>query len=334
MPEPLISVIVPCLNEEPTIALLLEALQRQSFPSTQFEVVIADGNSTDGTRQRIAKFQLAHPHPAIRVIDNPSRAIPAGLNLAIAAARGGVILRLDAHSVPDKDYLEQSLADLKADKGWNVGGRWDIRPGSKNWIASAIALAAGHPIGIGDAQYRFSEQAQHVDTVPFGCFKKELIDQIGPFDESLQANEDYEFNARIRAAGGQVWLNPAIRSVYFARAKFSALMKQYSRYGYWKWRMIQRFPTTLRWRQALPPLFVLGLFLGPLLVFVWPWAKMVWLSAVVSYVTLLALVGIQITFQTKDLRNLVGVPAAIFIMHSSYGSAFLWSIIRSTLPGN
>ena len=329
MPEPEISVIVPCLNEESTVPLLLDALRQQSFSPSKFEVIIADGLSEDATRERIAEFCQAYKQPEVRVIDNPSRSIPIALNLAIEAAKGSTILRLDAHSVPQTDYLEQSLTDLNAGKGWNVGGRWLIRPANPGWMARAIAIAAAHRFGIGDAKYRFSEQAGEVDTVPFGCFHRRLIEEIGPFDETLQANEDYEFNARIHAAGGKVWFNPAIRSQYFARASFADLARQYWRYGYWKWRMLRRFPDTLRWRQALPPAFVLGLLIGPLMASRWLWAEWLWLGAVVSYALILALIGFQTSLQHKDLRHLIGVPIAIVLMHLSYGSAFLWSTLKS-----
>ena len=126
-------------------------------------------------------------------------------------------------------------------------------------MAQSIAAAASHPLGVGDALYRHASKASQVDTVPFGAFKRELLALVGFFDESLLTNEDYEFNTRIRKSGGTIWLDPAIRSVYFARPTLAALARQYSRYGFWKWRMLRRYPETLRWRQGLPPLFVLSL---------------------------------------------------------------------------
>jgi glycosyltransferase involved in cell wall biosynthesis len=329
MSAPELSVIVPCLNEESTILLLLEALRQQSHPTNKFEVIIADGLSEDGTRNVIAEFQQSHKLPEVILLDNPSRSIPKALNLAIEAARSQTILRLDAHSLPDSDYLEKSLADLETGLGWNVGGLWLIKPGADTWVADSIAIAAAHPFGIGDAKYRYADAAQSVDTVPFGCFKKSLIDKIGSFDETLQSNEDYEFNARIRAAGGLVWFNPGIRSQYFARGNFMDLARQYLRYGYWKFRMLSKFPATIRLRQALPPLFVLGLGLGPFLANIWPVANILWLGAVVSYVAILAFIGIQASLQHRNLRHLFGIPSAIALMHLSYGSAFLWSAIRS-----
>jgi hypothetical protein len=167
--------------------------------------------------------------------------------------------------MPYPDYIERSVADLQAGFGENVGGTWEIQPGAQTWVAQSIAAAASHPLGVGDALYRHTDRAAHVDTVPFGAFKRELLALIGFFDESLLTNEDYEFNARIRRSGGKIWLDPSIRSVYFARPTLAKLARQYTRYGFWKWRMLRRYPETLRWRQALPPLFVFSLIGGAVL---------------------------------------------------------------------
>ena len=140
-----------------------------------------------------------------------------------------------------------------------MGGIWDIQPQGKGWQARAIAAAAAHPFAVGDAYYRFTRAAQEVDTLPFGAFRKSLIERIGAFDEDLLTNEDYEFNVRLRKSGGRIWLDPAIRSVYFARSNLLDLARQYWRYGFWKVRMLRRHPNTIRWRQSLPPLFVLSL---------------------------------------------------------------------------
>jgi glycosyltransferase involved in cell wall biosynthesis len=326
---PTVSIIVPCFNEEATISELLEAIYAQTYPRAELEVVLADGMSTDGTRARIEEFRRSHADLDVRVIDNPARSIPVALNLAIAAARGETIVRLDAHSSPQPDYVARCLAALDAKLGWNVGGVWEIRPGRESWLAKGIALAAAHPLGVGDARYRYTTQAGAVDTVPFGAFRRSLIERIGGFDERLQTNEDYEFNARIRRAGGQVWLDPAIRSAYYARPTLTTLARQYARYGYWKLRMLRRYPGTLRLRQAIPPLFVLSLVVLIPLAALWPPAR--WLLGVemVSYGLLLLGVGAQKALQHRQLSLLVSLPLAMMTMHLSWGVAFLGSLISS-----
>jgi len=206
------------------------------------EVLIADGLSEDGTRDVIAEFQTKHPDLQVHVLENPNRIIPAALNVGIAAAQGEYILRMDAHAIPRPDYVARCVEVLQARQAENVGGVWEIQPQNESWIARSIAAAAAHPIAVGDAGYRIGSQAGYVDTVPFGAFRRELIERIGLFDERLLTNEDYEFNTRIRQSGGRIWLDPQIRSVYFARGSLSDLAKQYWRYGYWKAQMLKRYP--------------------------------------------------------------------------------------------
>jgi GT2 family glycosyltransferase len=183
---------------------------------------------------------------------------------------------------------------------------------------------------VGDALYRHTKQAAEVDTVPFGSFRRALIDQIGFFDEALLSNEDYEFNARVREGGGRVWLDPSIRSVYFARSTLLELIRQYWRYGFWKWRMLRRYPGTLRWRQALPPLFVISLIgLAILSVFL-PLARILLAGELLLYFSIMILAGLQVAFQQRKAYFIPGLPLAIAAMHLSWGSGFLWSILSSS----
>jgi GT2 family glycosyltransferase len=195
-------------------------------------------------------------------------------------------------------------------------------------VAESIAAAAAHPLGVGDALYRHAEKAAEVDTVPFGAFKRELLALVGFFNEDLLTNEDYEFNARVRSSGGKIWLDPQIRSVYFARSTLATLARQYARYGFWKWRMLRRFPETIRWRQGLPPLFVLSLVgLGLLGAFL----PVFWILLAVEmgiYLLALAAAGAQMALRQRKAFLLAGLPLAIATMHVAWGAGFLWSMIR------
>jgi succinoglycan biosynthesis protein ExoA len=324
---PLVSVIVPCYNEEATIHLLLDAVYQQTYPRANMEVVIADGLSTDRTLDQIQNFKAQHPDLSLLIVSNEKRNIPAGLNRAIQAANGMYIIRLDAHSMPNRNYVAQSVADLEQNLGDNVGGVWEIQPGDKGWLSQGIALAASHPLGVGDARYRYTDRAGPTDTVPFGAFRRSLIERIGLFDEKLLTNEDYEFNTRVRQAGGTVWLDPAIRSVYFARSTLSALARQYWRYGYWKVRMLRKYPATIRWRQAIPPLFVASLFILACLSIWLPVARWLIGVALVLYLIVLGLVSIRLAIKFGDYRIIFSVPPAIMTMHLSWGTAFLWSMV-------
>jgi len=328
---PTVSVVVPCFNEEKTIGLLLDAIYCQDFMRTEIEVVIADGLSSDHTRGVIAGFQAGHPDLAVRIVDNPQRIIPAALNTAIRASRGEYIVRLDAHSVPAPDYIRRCISALQDGKGENVGGIWQIQPGGEGWVARSIAAAAASQLGVGDALYRYTSQAGDVDTVPFGAFRRALVDRIGPFDETLLTNEDYEFNTRIRQSGGKVWLDPAIHSVYFARPSLETLARQYFRYGFWKYRMLRRYPGTVRWRQALPPVFVLSLVFLLLLALFWSPAWILLACEIGLYALVLLLAGARLALQRKDIGLAAGVPLAIADMHVYWGGGFLVSVVKSVI---
>lgn len=332
--HPFVSIIVPCYNEEATIRHLLEAVFAQTYPREYLELVISDGLSTDRTRDVIAAFQKEHADLSVRVVDNKVKTIPSGLNQAIRESRGEIIVRLDAHSMPIPEYVERCVAAHQSGKGENVGGVWEIRPGAETWIAESISFAAAHPLGVGDAMYRLNAKAGAVDTVPFGSFRRALIEKIGTFDETLLSNEDYEFNTRVRESGGVVWLDPSIRSVYFSRSTLGKLATQYWRYGYWKLQMLRRYPHTLRWRQALPPMFVLSLFsLIVLSLWIVP-ARYLLAAQVFVYFLVLSLAGLKLAINKRKGFLFWGLPFAIFTMHFSWGAGFLWSGILSLFKKN
>jgi len=320
---PSVSVIIPCRNEEKTIHLVLDAIHAQTYPRELQQVVIADGFSEDRTREQIESFKTSHPDLVVMVVNNPKRIIPAGLNAAILASSGDLIVRMDAHSIPNPDYVALCVDALERNVAQNVGGVWDIQPGRNSWIASSIAAAAGNPLAVGDARYRFTEKAAYVDTVPYGSYKRELFHQIGLFDETLLANEDYELNTRIIQSGGKIWLDPKIRCVYFARSSLRALSKQYYGYGYWKFQMLKRYPETLRWRQALPPAFILGLFLFLLAGIFWKPALILFAIALGLYLLVLLGVGIHMASKKSDILMIIGIPLAIITMHFSWGAGFI-----------
>lgn len=325
-----VSVIIPCYNEQATIEELLTSLWSQDFPSSEMEVIIADGLSTDGTRDRIESFQELHPDFKIRVIYNRERTIPAGLNAALDVAQGKYIIRLDAHVSPAEDYVSRSVQALEKNLGDNVGGVVNIRPGSSSWIGKSIAVAVSHPLGVGDARYRIGSDARAVDTVPFGGYHRSLIEEIGPYDEDLLANEDYEFNVRVRQSGGTVWLEPEIQSIYIARANLSDLARQYWRYGFWKLRMLLRYPKTFRWRQLSGAFVLTWLVLG--LGSIWfPLARLLLFIEAVIYGFALFLAGLTSAIKYQQVSLILGVPLAISTMHFSWGSGFLWSAITAGL---
>jgi len=246
MTDPQISIIIPCYNEERFIAGALNQLVKQSCDAL-FEIVVVDGASTDDTRRVIEDFAAKNSGVPLRVIDNPARNIPTALNLGIRAARGDLIVRMDAHSAPSSNYVSRCTELLRAQRAAIVGMPWHIKPGADSLMARAIAAAVSHPLGAGDAKYRLpGTTSQFVDTVPFGAFHKSLWEQLGGFNEQLLTNEDYDFNYRVRKQGGTILLDNEAHSDYFARPRLSDLARQYFRYGVWKARMVKLHPSSIK----------------------------------------------------------------------------------------
>lgn len=323
-----VTVIIPCYNEEHTIQILLDAIRNQDYPKEKMEVVIADAFSEDNTRQKICEFSDLHEDLLVRVVDNPRRTIPAAVNTAVENAQGEFIVRMDAHSAPNREYIRQSVELLKSGKAQNVGGIWEIKPGSDSCMAKAIARAAAHPLGAGDASYRTKGQSGYVDTVPFGAFRRDFFIKLGKFNEEMLSNEDYEFNTRVRQSGGKIWMDTRIQSQYYARKTLSELSRQYWRYGFWKFKMLKKYPDSIRWRQAIPPVFVLFLVLFGIMSFISSFAFIILIAVSGVYFSALLSAGIFESVKNKNACfNLM--VFALITMHFSWGGGFLMSIFKN-----
>lgn len=327
----LVSIIIPCFNEQKTIGTLLYSLLEQTYPREKMEVIIADGLSTDNTMQEIKKFQEENPSLKVILVDNPKQIIPSGLNMALKASQGDFIVRIDAHSLPYPNYVEDCVEILKDGLAEIVGGVWEILPGADTRMAEAIARSASLPIAVGDALYRHSHKPGYVETVPFGAFKRELLALIGFFNEDLLVNEDYEFNSRLLKSGGRIWLDPRIRSKYFARPTLSKLLVQYGRYGFWKWQMLRKNLSTLRLRQALPPLFVFSLLISILVTSLYNPLWFIPVGILGIYSLLLVSIGLIISINDKKASFVISIPVVIASMHFTWGGGFLWSMIIGNL---
>jgi glycosyltransferase involved in cell wall biosynthesis len=325
-----ISIIVPCYNEVRGIRDLLAALAGQSYPLEELEIIIADGMSTDGTRDVVQSFQRENPHLPILMVDNPARIIPAALNAAIQSSSGEIIIRLDAHSAPSPDYVQLCVETLEDTGAANVGGIWEIQPGDETWIARGIAAAAAHPLGAGGARYRVGGPPGPVDTVPFGAFRRSWLERVGKFNEALLSNEDYEYNVRLREAGGVVYFDPRIRSVYIARPTLLALGRQYARYGYWKARMLRGYPGTLRLRQLIPPVFVVSVLVLALLSLIYPLARALLTIELGTYGLFAFTSAVLAAWRRRDPALVFSFMLALIMIHFSWGIGFWNGFIRST----
>jgi len=328
---PFVSIVIPCFNEERYIFKVLENLAGQ-YQSGRSEIIVVDGRSTDATRERVAEFKRAYPSLHVLLVDNPARNIPAGVNLGINNARGDVIVRMDAHSIPSANYVRRCVEQLEAAEDVSVVGMpWRIRPGAETRAGRAIALAVAHPFGIGDAKYRLPDRAatEFVDTVPFGVFRKSLWREVGGFNEALLANEDYDFHYRIRQRGGRILLDTSGHSLYFARPTFKELARQYVRYGRWKAQMVKLHPRSLRWRHLVAPAFVAGVASTALAGFWWRPAWLLLLAAVIPYALLSLLCAFQLARRARDMSLMLHVALIFPLLHITWGSSFWLGLLRA-----
>jgi glycosyltransferase involved in cell wall biosynthesis len=326
-----VSVVIPCYNEANFIGKVLENLADQ-YESDRYEIIVVDGRSEDRTREEIEAFKSTRPEVAVVLIDNPARKIPAALNLGVAAARGEIIARMDAHAVPSEGYVRRCVEVLRQADAGVVGMPCHVLPGADTLLARAIAYAVSHPFGIGDAKYRLSKGAalqEAVDTVAFSCFRKSLWQELGGFNESLSTNEDYDFNYRVRLAGREVILDRSGHCDYFARTSFSDLATQYRRYGGWKARMIRLHPRSVKLRHLVAPAFVLSLVGLVILSFFWPPFAILLSLDIGLYVLLALAFAWQIKERSKDgLGMLLVLPLVFLTIHLTWGTSFLVGLVR------
>ena len=254
MTQPFVTIAIPCLNEARYIEKALATIAAQTYPHDRFEILVADGGSTDGTRDILAR--LGADDARIRMIDNPKRLQAAGMNEMLAVAKGEIIVRMDVHCEYAPDYVEACVRVLDQTGADNVGGAQRAR--AETTFQHALCAALTSPLGVGGAKYRSEDAEGFVDTVFLGAFRRAVLDRVGAYDPGAITNEDAELNQRILDAGGKVFLSKEIVVHYFPRASLEALAKQYYRYGRGRARTLLKHGRLTTIRPALPAMMVAG----------------------------------------------------------------------------
>ena len=327
-----VATVIPCRNEARRLPALLYALTGQSRPPD--EIVVVDDRSIDRSAEIVRAWAEAHPQTPVRVVTGAGRGPGPAMNVGIASTSADIIMRMDGHAVPATDYLERSLATALRDGGTElrdtigvVGGVWDVQAGAPTSVARAIAAVVSHPVGSGGAAYRSagsgSSTPRDVDTVPFGTFPRAVWEALDGFDESLEANQDYDFNYRARAAGYRVVLDPSIRCAYFARPTLWTLARQYFRYGFWKWQMLRKHPRSMRSRQLLSAALLPWVLATAALAIVRPSVGV----GVVALLYPLVVVSSAIHVALTRRVNPASAVAAIAVVHLAWSAGF-WAGTR------
>jgi glycosyltransferase involved in cell wall biosynthesis len=326
-----VSIVIPCRNEVRHVGPCLESILSSDYPLDRLEVVIADGMSDDGTRDVIRAY--AAKYSWITMVDNPKRITPCGMNLAIRASRGETIIRMDAHAMYPAHYLRPLIAAQRETGAENVGTVIDTLPADDTAMAAAIAVGLSHPLGVGNSHFRVGTASRRwVNHVPFGCWRRDLFDRIGYFDEEMARDQDVEFNGRLLNAGGRILLLPEVVSQYHARRTIAQLARMMYQYGYFKPLVARKTGKILTVRQLVPSLFVLTVVacLG-----LAPW----WRPA--GPLLALVLAAYAVLIGTAAIRSVRRGPAAALAlvavlptMHVSYGIGYLRGIVDHFLrPG-
>lgn len=314
----MLTVICPIYNEEKYIAKCIESIMQQDFPKDKLEVLFIDGMSKDRTREIINSYLPKCPY--IRVLDNPMKIVPYAMNKGILEAKGEVIIRIDAHTIYEKNYfstLVKRLYDLGAD---NVGAVCKTDVLNKNSKTLAIREVLSNRFGVGNSIFRTGiDRVMEVDTVPFGCWRREVFDKYGLYDVRLVRNQDIELNKRILRGGGKIFIVPDTYCTYLARETFSGLAK--NNFGNGKWNILTVYFTkqfdSLSLRHFIPLIFVLSLVIPTLLSTIFLPLILFSLLSLLAYILLLGSVSLKLSI-TKRL-NFFFLLISFIVLHVSYG---------------
>jgi succinoglycan biosynthesis protein ExoA len=319
--RPLISVIIPTLNEEKHIRAVIDDMLGQEGLDADIEVLVADGGSKDTTRSIVAEYSR---RGNVRLVDNPKRYQVYGYNLAIRAARGSIICIIHAHAEYSREYLATCMETRNRTGAANVGGVISHR--GDGLIGEAIALAMSSPLGVGDSSYRHATHEQWCDSVMGAFVDRRIFDEVGFYNETNIINEDCEFNYRLRAAGYKIFLTPRIEVTYYVRSSLTGLARQYLQYGFYRrWTEVQH-PGSVPLRVYAPPLLVLGLAGSALLcAFGFLTAGAIVPALYLCFLAIGFFDGIR---RTKRFLLALLEPVAIATMHLAFGFGWLRGFVK------
>ena len=323
----MLSVICPIYNEEKYIAKCIDSILEQDYPKDDLEVIFVDGMSKDRTREIVNEY--TNKYPFIRLIDNPEKIVPPAMNKGIKTAKGDIIMRLDAHATYEKNYfsvLVHALKELGAD---NVGAVCKTDVLNKTPKTLAIREVLSNKFGVGNSVFRTGvDKVMEVDTVPFGCWKRDVFDKYGLYDVRLVRNQDIELNKRILRAGGKICIVPDTFCTYLARETYQGLAK--NNFGNGKWNILTVFYTkqfnSLSIRHFIPLLFVLSLIVPTILSLIYTPFLIITLLSLLAYVSLLGMISLKLSIKKK--LNFIYLLTSFLVLHLSYGWGSLMGLMK------
>ena len=316
---PSVTVIMPVLNEESHLEASVNSILSQSYP-TEIELILALGPSHDETNA-IAKA-LAKKDKRIKLLDNPRGLTTVGLNAAIKIAKHDYIVRIDAHSEPAENYLQDGIRILIEQDADEVGGIMHAQ--GRSAFQKAVAYAYTSRWGIGGASYHVGGQAGEAESAYLGIFKKSALERVGGYDEAIIRGEDWDLAQRIKRTGGKVWFSPELKVTYWPRGRFDRLVKQFYSTGVWRGDLTRRDIGGASKRYFMPPLLVLGILLGLVLL---AFGQLIGVIPAAAY--LLGITLVAVLAGGLSLKARAALVIALATMHLSWG----WGFIRGFMRG-
>jgi glycosyltransferase involved in cell wall biosynthesis len=311
-----LSVIVPTRNEQAHLSSTLGSLVHQTLPRECYEVIVVDGDSTDRTVEIVETVQRGFGN--VRLFKNPKRIMPSGMNIGLAHSCGSVIVVAGAHTTYPSDYLENCLACLEKTGADVVGGPMITRPKKPGFVPRICAALLSNPFGVGNSHFRTSLKEGFVDTVPYGAYRREILDRSGHFNENLVRGQDRELHVRIRRAGGRIYQSVALRTFYHPAGTLNALLKKAFQNGFWNVHTVRENPNAMTVKHFVPGAFVLALLL--LLGLSWFFPKFAVLFAGIALVYSVAAWYFSGHSQRQpDMSVRLMMPVFAFLFHVSYG---------------
>jgi len=323
-----VSILIPCYQERNFIRACLESVLAFDLPGdTTIEILVLDGMSTDGTRDIVSEMSAADSR--IRLIDNRNRTQSAALNLGIPMSTGEYIMRLDAHSVYPKDYLAHCLETALRTGADNTGGAVATLRRGEGYQSALVQAITTHKFGVGDSGFRTDAAEGESDTVPYGFFKRDIFSKVGYFDERLLRAQDYEMNRRIDAAGGKIWLNPAIQVHYYQQPTLNAFIRKQivheAPYNAYMWYLA---PYAFAVRHAVTGVFAAGVIGGVILSAFFHPIRVIFLSVMALYLLLALASGVQQAIRYKEPRHVLFAPIGFFLFHFLHGIGILIGLLK------
>ncbi|MFC6489123.1 glycosyltransferase family 2 protein [Nitratireductor sp. GCM10026969] len=317
-------VVIPCLNEAAHIERLLQDLDGAA-DRLDMRIVVADGGSTDGTREILGRIAAANPR--VVVLDNPRKLQGAAVNLAVREFGDTVdcLIRIDAHADYPDDFCDRLIEEAQSTGADSVVVVMTTK--GRSLFQQAAAMAQNSKLGNGGSKHRAGAKGHWTDHGHHALMRIAPFRTVGGYDESFGHNEDAELDHRLGAAGYRIWLTDRTGMTYYPRDTVYGLFRQYVNYGKGRASNFLKHRTLPKLRQMLPAM-VLPCAAGALL------ALFHWWTAVPFFLWVLICLGYGVVLGVgqRDPRAVLASVAAM-VMHFGWSAGFWLQMLRSRRRG-